>query len=194
METKTIKILLLEDMSDDFSKIENCIKEISKELLDKGIELELLYNFDCSLKLISNFVASKKMTLNLQKPFKDIVSNKVDKIKNEPMLICLLDIVWTKDAKSKINSGEKKDEYGRDFYCEYLNNNNINQNTIIVSALSKKPQQLQNMPLVPKVYRGIPFGDDFKTKLKEAICSCSIVKENIINDDEGLVLTWCPKD
>jgi hypothetical protein len=183
MKPKTIKVLLLEDMGYDFSKIEDCIKEISNELRDKGIQLELLYNFDCSLKLISNFVASKKMTVNLRKPFKDIVSSKVDKINNESMLICILDIVWTKDAKSKeINRGGKRDEYGCDFYYEYLTNNDIKQNTIIVSALSKSPEQMQDMQHVSKVYRGVPFGNDFKVQLKEAICRCPIVGNNINND------------
>jgi hypothetical protein len=188
---ETIKVLLLEDMSDDFYKIEDCIREISNELWDNGIQLELLYDFDCSLKLISNFVASKEMKINLQKPFKDIVSDKVDKIKKEkPMLICILDIVWTKDTKDK-NSGGIKDEYGKEFYCEYLNDNDRNQNTIIVSALSRQPQQMQNIPLVPKIYRGVPFGDDFKAKLKKAICDRPIVKKNMpeVNEPEERIET-----
>jgi hypothetical protein len=185
MTMKIIKVLLLEDMSDDFSEIENIVEKISEELVSKGIKLELLYNYDCSLKLISNFVASKKMEVNLQKPFKDIVSKKVEQIKNESMLICLLDIVWTKDAKNKTSSGEK-DEYGSEFYCEYLNKEDINKNTIIVSALKRLPQQMRNMPLVSKLYGGTPFGENYRKKLKKTICSLPIVQRNMLNNYDNI--------
>jgi hypothetical protein len=174
---KTIKVLLLENKNEDFSQIEKYITKISEELSKKGIQLELLYNFECSLKLISNYVASKKMEYRLQKPLKEVVSNKVGKINNEPMLICLLDIVWKQNATSR-----KKDQYGCDFYCEYLNDNdNINQNTIIVSALSTSPEQMQTMPFVRK------NNIQFEETLKDAICHCRIVRDiiNTNSDNNG---------
>ena len=172
---KTFKVLLLEDMSDDFSDIEKIIGEISSELAAHQVQLELLYNYDCSLKLISNFVASETMETYLQKPFKDIVLKMAQQIKAEDSLICLLDIVWTKDAKEKLARGEKYDEYGCTFYCVNLNEQRINKNTLIVSALTKKPSKMQSMRLIPKVNKKVPFGEEFKKKLKTAICALPIV-------------------
>ena len=172
---KIIKVLLLEDMNDDFYKIEKVIEEISDELATNLVKLELFYDFNNSLKLISNFVASETMESYLQQPFKDVVLEMIQQIKAENNLICLLDIVWTKDAKEKFASGEKYDEYGCTFFCANINEHRFNQNTLIVSALTNKPSRMQSLKLVPKFNKKIPFGDDFKKKLKEAIYALPIV-------------------
>lgn len=184
---KTIKVLLLEDMSDDFSAIENIIGEISNELATHQVKLELLYDYDSSLKLISNFVASERMLAQLQPPFKAVVSQMIAEIKAESDLICLLDIVWTVDAKKKIEKTEKHDEYGCDFYCRYLNNGNAQtkKNTLIVSARSKKPNRMSNIELVPKLNNKVPFGDAFKTKLKSAICALPVVNITESSEEKG---------
>lgn len=172
---KTIKVLLLEDMSDDFTKIEKIIGEISKELVTHQVQLELLYDYNDSRILISNFVASETMEIYLQQPLKDVVLEKVQHIQKENNLICLLDIVWADDARRKMVKGEKVYEYGCTFYCTHLNEHRINQNTIIVSALTKKPDKMKSIPLVTKFNKEVPFGEEFKNKLKSAICALPIV-------------------
>ena len=176
---KTIKVLLLEDMSNDFSDIKKIIEGISNELENYQVKLELLYDYNNSLKLISNFVASETMEIYLQQPFKNVVLEMVKPIKEENNLICLLDIVWTKDAKEKLVRGEKYDEYGCTFYCANLNESRINRNTLIVSALTKKPLRMQTIKLVPKFNKKVPFGEEFKNNLKKAICELPIVNIKI---------------
>jgi hypothetical protein len=176
----TIKVLILEDLETDFIKLEKIVKQISEDDLGcKNIQLELLYNCDDTNSIIANFVASKTMEAHLQKTFKDSVLNKVEQIKKESMLICLLDIVWTKDAKKKQTGKANADEYGCDFYCDFLNNTNINENTIMVTAISRIPNRMSNIERIDKIINKRPFGDDFKTQFKRKLFNLPIIKNNI---------------
>lgn len=177
---KTIKVLLLDDMSEDFSKLKKIITEISKDLLNNGIKLELLYDYDGALILIENFVAYKTMPLHLQDPARKVVFEMVEQIKKETDLICVIDIVWAGGLDRK-----KSDQYGCDFYSEFLNDSKRNQNTVITTVIQKTniPNPIGTLKTVCKMQNRKPFGDIFKAKLTEIICEFPIVENYKENRD-----------
>jgi len=175
----TIKVLLLEDMEHDFTKLKEIVEQINDEFSSQSIKLSLLYDWEEIHRLVSNYVASKTMEVNLQKPFKEVVLQTVNQIKGSPMLICLLDIVWTMDAKRK-RRGAKTDTYGCDFYCDFLSDN---PNMIMVTAISQIPNKMKDFEKIDKFINNIPFGNDFKEQLKNKIYKLPIIKSQIIDNE-----------
>jgi hypothetical protein len=170
---KTIKVLLLDDMEDDFAKTEAVIENLNNTLQSKTIHLELLYDFTDARKLISNFVASETMPLHLQKPHKDVVEEMVKQIKENKDLLCILDIVWGADVAKKAKKPRSEiDQHGCDFFGRYLNENKIRTNTIIVSALDKAPEKMGTITHVTKVTKG---DDNFRNVLMDKICALPII-------------------
>jgi hypothetical protein len=173
----TIKVLLLDDKLEDFKKLEAAINSICKSLEGNSIQLELLYDQKKAKKLIANFVAYKELDLDLRRSFKEEIENMVNMIKKEELLICIIDIMW---------GNKKANEYGIDFYGEFLNEENRSKNTVIATILdtSKIPEKIGNIKPICKNQKKIYMGDEFIKKLSEIIYNMPIVKNNI-NDFIG---------